>query len=32
MLIAGSADPAGTRDRVSAAIRGLLGGLGHPVG
>jgi AcrR family transcriptional regulator len=32
MLIAGSDDPARTRDQVSAAIRGLLGGLGNPAG
>jgi AcrR family transcriptional regulator len=32
MLIASSADPAATRDRVSAAIRGLLAGPGDPAG
>jgi AcrR family transcriptional regulator len=32
MLIASSADPAAARDRVSAAIRGLLAGLGDPAG
>jgi AcrR family transcriptional regulator len=32
MLIASAADPARTRDQVSAAIRALLAGLGNPAG